>query len=628
MLNMHMIKAKDLAQKWHLTSRRIGQLCAEGMIPGAVKQGRCWMIPADVKKPDVLQKTGSKEGFRKSTTALLPCSVGITSYKEASTECYYVDKTRLIKELIDEHSKVFLFTRPRRFGKTLTMDMVKTFFEISESDTSVYFKGREIWGCGDEYKRYQGAYPVIYISFKDAHQKTWEDMLRSLKFTIKNEFRRHNELLSGTALTESDKKYFNRILDMEADEIEYQAALGELSYMLSAHYATKTIIIIDEYDTPIQQGYSNGYYEQTTQFMRNFFSAGLKDNANLEFGILTGILRVAKESLFSGLNNLVVNSILDEKYDEYFGFTEAEVRKMADYYGKADKMGEIRYWYDGYRFGSREIYNPWSVISYFNNNCKAKAFWSRTSENDVISELLRHGSKEMSESLTDLLQDKEVSAEIDTDIIYPEIEGNQDSVYSFLLVAGYLKISNYIAEMDDRQFCGLLIPNKEVKAVFRKEILDNLSMLFSKPTVRNCQLALRTQDSELLKDTLRAFLLQSAGSPDLTHENFYHGMMLGLLAIMSEDYLIRSNRESGEGRFDIQMEPRMRTMPGVIMEFKVGKDYDQEKLEKLSKEAVKQMIDKKYTVDMAERGVKEIQLYGIAFSGKNVSVETESHHEI
>lgn len=628
MLNMDMIRAKDLAQKWHLTSRRIGQLCAEGLIPGAVKQGRCWLIPADVKRPNVLQNIDSIESLRKSTTALLPCSVGVTSYKEASTECYYVDKTRLIKELIDEHSKVFLFTRPRRFGKTLTMDMLKTFFEISESDTSVYFKGREIWTCGDEYKRYQGAYPVIYISFKDAHQKTWEDMLRSLKFTIKNEFRRHNELLSGTALTESDKKYFNHILDMETDEIECQAALGELSYMLSSHYMAKTIIIIDEYDTPIQQGYSNGYYEQVTQFMRNFFSAGLKDNANLEFGILTGILRVTKESLFSGLNNLVVNSILDEKYDEYFGFTEAEVQEMADYYGKGDKMGEIRYWYDGYRFGRREIYNPWSVISYFNNDCKAKAFWSRTSENDVISDLLHHGSEEMSESLTNLLQDKEVRTEIDTDIIYPEIEGNLDSVYSFLLVAGYLKISNYIAEMDDRQFCGLLIPNKEIKTVFRKEILENLSMLFSQPVVRNCQLALRTHDSGLLQDTLRSFLLQSASNLDTSHENFYHGMMLGLLAIMSDDYLIRSNRESGEGRFDIQMEPRMKTMPGVIMEFKVDKDCGQEKLEKLSKTAIKQIIDKKYIVDMTERGVKEIQLYGIAFSGKNVSVEIGNHNKI
>lgn len=625
---MDMIKAKDLAQKWHLTSRRIGQLCADGMIHGAVKQGKCWMIPADARKPNARQNMNSKESLRKSTTALLPCPVGITSYKEASTECYYVDKTRLIKELIDEHSKVFLFTRPRRFGKTLTMDMVKTFFEISASDTSVYFEEKEIWACGEEYKKYQGAYPVIYISFKDAHQKTWEDMFCSLKFTIKNEFRRHNELLTGNALAESDKKYFNRMLDMEADEIECQAALGELSYMLSVHYAAKTIIIIDEYDTPIQQGYSNGYYEQVTQFMRNFFSAGLKDNTNLEFGILTGILRVAKESLFSGLNNLVVNSILDEKYNGYFGFTEAEVRKMADYYSKGDKMGEIRYWYDGYRFGNREIYNPWSVISYFNNGCKAKAFWARTSENDVISDLLHHGSKEMSESLTNLLQDKEVRAEIDTDIIYPEIEGNLDSVYSFLLVAGYLKISNYIAEMDDRQFYGLLIPNKEVKTVFRKEILENLSKLFSQPTVRNCQLALLTQDSELLKDTLRKFLLQSASSLDLAHENFYHGMMLGLLAIMSDDYLIRSNRESGEGRFDIQMEPQIKTMPGVIMEFKVGKDYDQEKLEKLSKTAIEQMIDKKYIVDMTERGVQEIQLYGIAFSGQKVSVETRNYHEL
>lgn len=621
---MNMVRAKDVAEKWNLSSRRIGQLCSEGKIPGAAKKGRYWCIPENAQKPENLRDMASKNRIRKPVTALLPCTIGVTSYKEASTECYYVDKTKLIKELIDEHSKVFLFTRPRRFGKTLTMDMVKTFFEKSDGDTSVYFEDKDIWTYGDDYKRYQGSYPVIYISFKDAHQKTWEDMFRSLKFTIKNEFRRHGELLLSTTLKESDKRYFNRILDMEADEIECQAALSELSYMLTTHYKAKSVIIIDEYDTPIQQGYSNGYYEQVTQFMRNFFSAGLKDNENLEFGILTGILRVAKESLFSGLNNLVVNSIMDEKYDEYFGFTEAEVKEMAAYYGKREKLEEIRYWYDGYRFGNQEIYNPWSVISYFNNDCKPKAFWSRTSENDVIGDLLHHSSKEMNEALTDLLQDKEIKSEIDTDIIYPEIEGNPDSIYSFLLVAGYLKISSYIAEMDGRQFCGLLIPNKEIKAVFRKEVLGNLNMLFSQPTIRNCQLALRTQDGGLLRDTIGNFLLQSASSFDTSHENFYHGMMLGLLAIMSDDYIIRSNRESGEGRFDIQMEPRIKSMPGVIMEFKAGKDCGKEEIEGLAKSGIEQIREKKYITDMTERGIKNIQLYGIAFSGKNVSVETQS----
>ena len=568
-----------------------------------------------LKGKEIVERAG------RSDAAFLPCPVGVTSYREAAFECYYVDKTRLIKDLIDEHSKVFLFTRPRRFGKTLTMDMVKTYFEISDEDTSVYFENREIWTCGDEYRRYQGSFPVIYISFKDAHQKTWDDMLRSLKFTIKNEFRRHMELLSSDVLAESDRRYFNRILDMDADEVECQAALGELSYMLSAHYTAKTIIVIDEYDTPIEQGYSNGYYEKVTQFMRNFFSAGLKDNVNLEFGILTGILRVAKESLFSGLNNLVVNSILDEKYDEYFGFTETEVEEMAAYYGKQEKLVEIRYWYDGYRFGNREIYNPWSVISYLNNNCKPRAYWSRTSENEVIRELLRHGSEEINEALAQLLQDRAIGAEIDTDIIYPEIEANPDSVYSFLLIAGYLKISSYIAEMDDRQFCRLLIPNKEIKAVFRKEVLGKLNTLVSQSTVRNSRLALRTQDGGLLQKTIQDFLLQSVSSFDTAHENFYHGMMLGLLAIMSDDYIIRSNRESGEGRFDMQMEPKVNAMPGIIMEFKSGKNCKQEELERLSKEGIRQIREKHYITEMAARGIGTIQLYGIAFSGKQVSVE-------
>ena len=271
-------------------------------------------------------------------------------------------------------------------------------------------------------------------------------------------------------------KYYERY----AESTEYQFALGKLSAMLAVHYKSKVIIIIDEYDTPIQQGYLHGYYDSVVGFMRNLFSAALKDNENLEFGVLTGILRIAKESLFSGLNNLVVNTILDEKYSAYFGFTPQEVQEMSIYYGKPEKVQEIKDWYDGYLFGSEEIYNPWSVINYFSNDCKSKAFWSRTSGNEIIGQMIRNSNNQIYENLTLLLQGKEVQAIVDTDIIYPEIDENSDAIYSFLLVSGYLRVTNVISEMNDTPICSLAIPNREIKSVFQKEIMDQNGKLFTR----------------------------------------------------------------------------------------------------------------------------------------------------
>ncbi len=355
-----MLGIKKTAENLGMSVRRVNQLCNEGKIKGARKIGGVWKIPEDSED---LKKIAEKRKIKHNQLMpLLPCPVGITSYREVSAECYYVDKTLMIKELIDSHNKVTLFTRPRRFGKTLTMDMIKTYFEKTDEDVSGYFSNRAIWSCSDSYKTYMGAYPVIFISFKDAHQNTWRDMYESLLMSIRGEYKRHMNVLESKLVSEIDKAFFKRMLSGKVSEVEAQASLGQLSHILSDSYDSRVIVIIDEYDTPIQQGYDNGYYNEVISFMRNLFSAVLKDNAALEFGILTGILRVAKESLFSGLNNLVVNTILDERYSEYFGFTLAEVREMAAYYGKPEKIEEISDWYDGYRFGKSEIFNPWSVI--------------------------------------------------------------------------------------------------------------------------------------------------------------------------------------------------------------------------------------------------------------------------
>ncbi len=618
------LRVKELADIWGISSRRVNQLCKEGLLTGAYKEGKFWMIPSDVEKPETIRKKNLRsENSQNPPAAVRPCPVGVTSYKEVAEDCYYVDKTLMIKSVIDDHSKVYLFTRPRRFGKTLMLDMVKTFFENSGADTSGYFKNRKIWQAGKKYRDCQGKYPVIFLSFKDAHQTSWEEMYSSLCFTIREEFSRHTELLKSEALNEYDKKYIEIILSGRAANTEFQFALGKLSSMLAAHNKSKVIIMIDEYDTPIQQGYLHGYYEEVVGFMRNLFSAALKDNENLEFGILTGILRIAKESLFSGLNNLAVNTILDEKYSEFFGFTPQEVAEMAAYYRKSEKMQEIREWYDGYMFGRQEIYNPWSVINYFSNGCRPKAFWSRTSGNEIIGQLIRNSDGQIYESLLLLLQGEKIQAIVDTDIIYPEIDEKSDAIYSFLLVSGYLRIMDVISGMDDIPICSLAIPNREIKSVFRREILEQNNNMLTGKVLRNFEKSLRTGDAELFTETLQGYLMQSASCFDTAQENFYHGTVFGMLAIMADNYYILSNREAGDGRLDIQLQPRGRNQMGYIIEFKAGKGMGKEELEQLAENAVAQIRSRDYLKDMRYRGIGKIGLFGIGFSGKHAAVKYE-----
>lgn len=583
------------------------------------------MIPADSTPPDVVRpKSIAEIPVPEADKRPLSCPVGITSYREAVRDCYYVDKTLLLREMIDDRNKVYLFTRPRRFGKTLTTDMIKTYFELSEEDTSVYFQDKKIWACGESYRKFQGAYPVIHLSFKDAHQDNWDSMYQSLLLTIRTEFRRHRELLNSDALLASDKEYFTSILNAEMKPINCQIALSELSYMLYQHYQRKVVILIDEYDTPIQQGHLHGYYDAVVNFMRNLLSGGLKDNDHLAFGALTGILRIAKESIFSGLNNLVVNTILDERYAQYFGFTTEEIQQMAQYYGKEDCLEELREWYDGYLFGSCEIYNPWSVINYFDNGCKPKAFWSRSSSNDIVAKFVQNGSHELYESLTSLLQGSEIMSLIDTDIIYPEITDNPNTIYSFLLLSGYLKVTHVISDARDMPLCSLRIPNREIQNIFRKEIIDQFSGVFSVGILQDFELALRGGNTMLFQNTLSQFLLNSASFHDTSQETFYHGLMLGMLSILSDDYYVTSNRESGGGRFDIQLEPKDISRPGYILEFKAKSNLNDEQLEDLAKTALEQIVTNQYASDLYYHGIKEVQIYGVAFSGKKASVKTKT----
>ena len=615
---------KQAAFLWDISERRVTILCKEGRIAGAVKQGKSWLIPADAKKPED-KRVKSGLYVKENVGLRVPLPIGISNYCVASEDYYYVDKTLMIKEFLDERPQVSLFLRPRRFGKTLNMDMLRVFFERTEEDTSRYFKNKKIWKCGESYREYQGKYPVIFVSFKDVKFKTWEETVDNLADVLKKEFDRHSVLGDSLNCSKSEKEYFSKVLEKRATEVELTGALRELSQMLHEHYGIAPMIIIDEYDTPIQQGHMYGFYDKVVLFMRNLFSGGLKDNRHLSYGFMTGILRVAKESIFSGLNNLKVNSILDKRYSEYFGFTSDEIKEMCRYYGVMEKYDEICAWYDGYRFGHTEIFNPWSVINYFSNDCMPGAYWQSTGSNDIIEEILEHATEDIYERLHLLLQGKSFLTYVDTGVIYPEIQKNPSSVYSFLLVAGYLKIVNANLSPGGDYMCEVALPNKEIAFVYNKEILTKLSKILPEATAIAIREAIYLEDTELLKGLLNKLLLQSVSYFDTIGENFYHGLMLGLCALFDNRYFVDSNREAGEGRYDIVLFPKDENLPGIIIELKAQKNCDTDELKVLAKEALQQINVRKYDTRMREQNISCVLKYGVAFSGKRVEIEEESY---
>lgn len=612
------MRVKEAAKNWDISERRVTTLCKEGKIKGAKKQGRFWLIPADAEKPaDNRVRSGV---YKRSTRPVnLPLPIGISDYRVAVTDYYYIDKTMMIKDFIDERPMVSLFTRPRRFGKTLNMDMLRTFFEKTNEDTSIYFKDKKIWQCGKKYLDYQGKYPVIFVSFKDVKFNTWGETFAAIKDIFANETHRHIELQTSKTLDKYDKKTFEKLLSGDVTEVELSSALCDLSRMLHKHYGVAPIIIIDEYDVPIQQGHMNDYYDSCILFMRNLFSGGLKDNKHLSFGFLTGILRVAKESIFSGLNNLTINSVLDNKYSSYFGFTSDEIREMTAYYGVENKYNELCEWYDGYRFGKTEIFNPWSVINYFNNGCEPRAFWQATGSNEIIGEIIAEADNDIYEKLTSLVNGETFTTYIDTGVIYPQIKKNPSTIYSFLLVAGYLKVLKTTPAFNGDFMCEVALPNKEISLVYHKEILQQLDTVIPQPTAISIQEAIFSGDNEKLKHLLQTLLMQSASSFDTAGENFYHGFMLGLCALLGGSF-VSSNRESGDGRYDIQLKPTSKNLPGILIELKAAKECSGTQLKKLSEKALQQIIDKKYDTELSAAGIQTIYKYGVAFCGKNVEI--------
>ena len=502
------------------------------------------------------------------------------------------------------------------------MDMLRTFFEKTNEDTSKYFKDKKIWEQGEYYRSFQGKYPVIFITLKDVKHNSWDNTFANIGSIISSEYCRHSDLSKSPKLDKKQKDFYDKMVSEKFSAVDLERSLLYLSEMLKKHYGEGAVIIIDEYDTPIQSGHTNGFYDDVIAFMRNLLSGCFKDNKSLAFGFLTGILRVAKESIFSGLNNLTINSVLDNKYSEYFGFTANEVKEMAAYYSASDKFDEVCEWYDGYRFGKTDIFNPWSVINYFSNDCEPRAFWLSTGSNDIIGEIIKEADNEIYERLSSLVNGGSFTTYIDTSVIYPQIKNNPSSIYSFLLMAGYLKVVKSSVSISGDFMCEVALPNKEISLVYRKEILQKLEKLIPQATAIAVEEAIFSGNGEKLRDIISNFLIQSVSAFDAAGENFYHGFMLGVCALFGNSY-VTSNRESGDGRYDIALSPKVSNLPGIIIELKAEKNCNENELQELAKTALKQINDKKYDTELKSKGVKTIYKYGVAFSGKHVAVEAE-----
>ena len=591
---MDYISCESAAKKMGVSTRRIQQMCKQKEIVGAIKDGRNWLIPDNA----IL---GPKK----------PLPIGVSDFKSATTNYYYVDKTLLIRDFLNALPMVSLFTRPRRFGKTLNMDMLRVFFEKTPEDTSIYFKDKYIWQCGDYYTKHQGQYPVIFLSFKDIKCSCWHETFQKISKLISLEFMRHDELESSTVLSSYEKEQYHRFASEGMNEVDCQMGLQLLSLLLHKHYGKECVIINDEYDTHIQQGHLCDFYNDIVNFMCNFFSGGLKDNPHLAFGFLTGILRVAKESVLS------TNTILDDSYSSYFGFTKDEVKDMLEYYEYEDKYQEICEWYDGYCFGNTEIFNPWSVINYISDQCFPKAFWQSTGSNDIIGEIIGTATPEINENLYKLLCGNTITTYVDTSVIYPEVQNNPYSIYSFLLVAGYLKVAEIYPQNDGNYLCDVAIPNKEILYVYEKEVLNRTNRNDVSISIHQ---AIFSKDASKLQSLLENFMLKSISTMDGASEAFYHGMMLGLCAVLGSQYQVRSNRESGLGRFDIELLPMVKNMPGFIFELKHTKDMNID-LDSLADSALRQIDNMKYDAELKAFGVDDIVKIGIAFRQKSAVVK-------
>lgn len=556
-----------------------------------------------------------------------PLPVGVDNFEKLVTRgYYYLDKTWLMKELLDKKGDVNLFTRPRRFGKTLNMSMFQYFFEDMRTDdgekmdNEYLFEPMRIMEAGEEYLAHMGRYPVINLTLKDAKQPDFELAYAAIKRQIANEYFRHRYILQSESMSEKKEEYLD-IMRRTADREDYNQSIQFLSQCLELYYGKKSIVLIDEYDVPLENAFTQNFYNEMVSFIRSLFESAFKTNSSLEFAVITGCLRISKESIFTGLNNLEVISILDWNYDEYFGFTEDEVHRLCRDCGLEHKYALIKEWYNGYLFGRTNVYNPWSVIRYVKALTSHEdefphSYWANTSSNTVVRKLIDMADDSIKSELENLIDGGTVEKPVHEDITYGEVYESMDHLWNFMFFTGYFKKVDERMDEDDMRYLTLAIPNREVRYIFREKIMAWFNEKMKVRDLTRLHTAFINKDPQTLQDELTNILYETISSFDES-ENYYHGLVAGLLSGM-KGYRTKSNRETGKGRCDLFVKPVSRRKGAFIVGFKVTKKIRE--LDKKAEEALQQINDKKYALELEDDGYDTAGGYGISFCGKDCCV--------
>ena len=552
-----------------------------------------------------------------------PLPIGVEDFKRLVDNGYYfIDKTLMIKELLENKETVNLFTRPRRFGKTLNMSMLQRFFEATEKSNAYLFDGLKI-AAYPEYMAYQGQYPVISVSLKSMKQKNFTLAFETYKYLIKSEYSRHKDFIfSRNVLDEEEKARYLSFIQVDATETMYNQAIGFLSNCLKKAYQQNVIILIDEYDVPLENAYHEGFYDDMTNLIRSCFESALKTNPSLEFAVLTGCLRVSRESIFTGLNNLKTYSITKNKFSQYFGFTQEEMKEILQTFSLEQYAGTIAKWYDGYRFGLTEIYNPWSVLncidSYLQNDMIAcEPYWSNTSSNRIVKRLIEESNERTKSMVEELINGTPIHTQIFEDVTYGTIDVNQDYIWSFLLFTGYLKIIS-CKTVGDETYYDMVIPNVEIKSIYKNTIRSWFIDHINRDSRTDILESVIHADAEKLEDLLCTWLTNTISCFD-EQENYYHGFVTGLVSGFS-GYMVVSNRESDNGRFDLVVKQRSRWHHAAILEFKVVEKYNQ--MTKACEDALRQIEEKDYEASLRDEQYENIAKLGICFCQKRCRVKS------